>query len=83
MSYAPSFRVGPCPVCGKSEGTFMGKSTWSWGGMACSDACGEAASAAIDQVCASESYRKALAKLRGAEEKVARLKIKAVAAIKR
>ncbi|WP_143029445.1 hypothetical protein [Bradyrhizobium brasilense] len=38
----------------------MGRTAWSFGGLACSDACGEAASAAIDRVRQSTAYQDAL-----------------------
>ncbi len=75
-----SYQRAPCPVCGKVGGAFMGKSAWSYGGLACSDTCGEAASAAIDQVRNSPPYEKALERRRKAEETLARLESKAIAA---
>jgi hypothetical protein len=78
------FIPGPCPVCARPQGAFMGNSQWSWRGMACSDACGEAASAAVNKVRASREYKDEATRMRIAEQSMVQMEASAVkAALKR
>jgi len=51
------YKADPCPVCGKPDAARMGSSRWQpFDGMACSEACGLKAQAALIEVHKSAPY---------------------------
>jgi len=70
-------RLDPCPVCKVRQG-FMAQSWRSYQGLACSEECAIAASAAIDRVRQSPIYKAAQRRKRDAEQAIATMEWNAV-----
>lgn len=70
---------GPCPVCWKPEGAFMGSSTWGHDVSCCSDTCGLKVSDRLKALYLSGEYRTAVDAMTAAMNRVAQLKADVVA----
>jgi len=83
MGHHNTYKCGNCPVCGKVEGAFMGKSVWSpFNGMACSDECGEKAKTALETLYASTAYRAAQERVWEAQELLGLMVFNTMASLK-
>lgn len=72
-----SNRLRPCPVCGIGF-AFMGNPRWSYGAMVCREACGQAASDAIDEARQTPGYRDAQQRIEEARADMLQLERRAV-----